>query len=165
MVRKSRHTRAVREHMGTPATTTHLKSTMRSSWVEYYEWIPYTPSGDVGDFHMQVKKGKKYTWEKVTRAQAGQAIGGNAKCTTDDPTGANRWYVDKYPSLGAAYHQICKFFTTAGIAPTSPLPSSAYFDIATEGYTPKYSVDVTKKRGRPTKGETKARDFAWAGRY
>jgi hypothetical protein len=96
-----------------------LKSSMRSSWVEYYEWIPYNVGGQLGDFFMKVFHGKRYEWKSITKAEAGQAVGGNATCTTDDLTGRLRWWVGKYPSLGAAYHQIVKFFGY-GTTPITP---------------------------------------------
>jgi hypothetical protein len=131
----------------TKIASTYLISTMKSSWVEYYEWVPEYIGADIGDFYMQVKGGKKYEWKNISRDDAGQAVGGNATCTTDDPTGLMRWRKDKHPSLGAAYHQICKFFITRGYA---PIGAGAYDSIFEDTVYTKSKEEYFKQKGRPS---------------
>lgn len=134
----------------------HLKSTMKSSWVEYYEWVPNSPLGDVGDFYMKVKGGKKYSWANISREEAGQAVGGNAECTTDDTTGARRWWKGKHPSLGAAYHQVCKYFTSRGHAAYNIMDDVEYDP------TKKY---VPAAKGRPTAEMDRWKRFSKLRKY
>jgi hypothetical protein len=147
----SRFTRIVKAKIRTtipiPTKGGALLSTMRSSWVEYYEWFPNDPTNEYGTFTMKVKKkGKKYDWQNIKRSDAAQAVGGNATCTTDDSTGKMRWFIGKHPSLGAAYHQVVKFFTAKGYV-TPARYESMLDDVA---YDPKKKY-IVEDKGRPKK--------------
>jgi len=136
----------------------NLKSSMRSSWIEYYEWIPNQIGKSVGDFFMKVKRGKRYRWGDISIDQAKQAIGGNATCITNDPTGRKRWTIGKHPSLGAAYHQVCKLF---GKSTNSKDYSTIMEDI---GYDKKKQY-VKEGKGRPSKEYASWKRFSWTKKY
>jgi len=133
------------------------KASMGSSWIEYYEFIPHIQNGDIGNFYMKVLRGKKYKWENVSRDEANQAIGGNATCTTNDPSGRKRWTKGKSPSLGAAFHQICKHF---GKASNSADYGSIVQDVL---YDDKKTY--FKQKGRPSKELDRWKRFGWTSQF
>jgi hypothetical protein len=141
---------------------------MKSSWIRSFQYDTHTRT-----LYMTTHKGKTYSWENVEPEIASEVTKGMAKCKTNDPSGKNRWWVDKEPSLGAAYWQILVpyYGRNRVLSPTMILamkPSATaqdYLDIMKEGYQPMYNVDMTRKVGRPKKTMQKARDFGWAGRY
>lgn len=129
---------------------------MKSSWIRNF-----TYDNTNHTLYMTVHSGKTYSWENVPADIAWNCIRGNATCTTDDK--AKRWWIGKNPSLGASYWTYLKNFNLA--ATMSPPISSPYTDITTE-FKPSYNVsDLNKGKGRPSKIDRNAAQFAWSGRY
>ena len=76
-----------------------------SSFISELHWLP------AGKVHVKLS-GKEYTIKGVSEAEFNSWYKGFASCRTDDPTGAQRWYFAKSPSLGAYYnHYIKKKYT------------------------------------------------------
>ena len=130
-----------------------------SSWIRSFTYEERTQT-----LYMTVHKGKTYSWDNVPPAIALKALQGQAACTTNDPTGKARWWIDKTPSLGAAFWQIMKPFRRSQQMNPPAIGGVAYLDIIDE-VDPRYAITVKHTgRGRPTKSEEKAK-FGWAGRY
>jgi hypothetical protein len=72
-----------------------------SSWVKELGWDELTQT-------IAARLGHKwYYWQGDGLVQIYLSWSrGLGICRTKDPTGQNRWYVGKSPSLGAAYHMI-----------------------------------------------------------
>ena len=88
------------------------QTTIPSSWIQEvlydsqsFECLIKTKRGDIlGPYTVSPFA--------LRRLLIGQAI-----CTTDDPTGKNRWFHGKTPSLGAYYNQYLKGLKTVQIVP------------------------------------------------
>jgi hypothetical protein len=130
----------------------------KSSWVRAFAFDKKTKT-----LYMTTHQGKTYSWPDIPDSLAIQVLNGLASCTTDDPSGKNRWFIGKSPSLGAAFWQLLKPLTRMNVK--TPPTVMDYMDILNEGYETRYNVDITKKRGRPTKSLRDARDFGWTNRY
>lgn len=79
-------------------------SPMPSSWVQAIGYddtteILYAALGD----SLDPSPPKDYYWRPIPLATYTIWIGGMAACTTNDPSGHNRWRPGKRPSLGAAW--------------------------------------------------------------
>jgi len=123
---------------------------MKSSWIRSFAYDNRTKT-----LFMTVHTGKTYSFPNIDPIIAQKCMQGQAKCKSTGSTNKGRWWVNKSPSLGAAYW---KYLRTQLGTPT-PV-SNPYFDILTDvsasdvnyGYIP-------KGKGRPTKAEDKQRRF------
>lgn len=150
------------------------RSTKKSSWVDHYEWNPLPNEPGIGDFIMEVQTGGRYSWDRIAKADAMKAIGGYAACYTDDKTGQMRWWPGKFPSLGAAYWQICRPFKSVPKNQFPPTQTGPAFPTTTKPVKKgTYQVKgvnrpitaIKQAPGRPTKEAVKIRQkqtFAWA---
>lgn len=88
----------------------------KSSWVRSYAWDDHTHT-----LYMTTQRGQTYSWANIDFATSEKVKAGLAICRTSDPTGQNRWFVGKHPSLGAAFWQILKPLTRTATVQPSPL--------------------------------------------
>jgi hypothetical protein len=120
---------------------------IQSSWIRSFAYDNFTHT-----LFMTVHTGKTYSWANVPVDIAALVIRGEATCGANgrgfkngryvgDPTGRNRWWFGKNPSLGAAYWEYLKHYQPAPY-PAAPPPNPQDFMIE--------SGIIEPKRGRPT---------------
>jgi len=71
---------------------------MASSWIRKYDY-----NNETRVLTLITKDGRRYTWNGIDSDTAGKILRGDAIARTNDPSGRRRWWINKTPSLGAAY--------------------------------------------------------------